>query len=52
MKNEEFDRMLSNIRSEQLDDQVVEQAGQRVWKSITGGTSDCRTWSAYPAKLR
>jgi ferric-dicitrate binding protein FerR (iron transport regulator) len=38
MKNEGFDRMLSEIRNEQVDDRVVEQAGQRVWKSITGAT--------------
>jgi hypothetical protein len=39
MKNEKFDRMLSEIRNEQVDDQVVAQAGQRVWKSITGAAS-------------
>jgi hypothetical protein len=31
--------MLSEIRNEQVDDQVVAQAGQRVWKSITGAAS-------------
>jgi len=36
MKNEEFDRLLSTIRNEQVDDQVVAQAGDRVWKSIAG----------------
>ena len=35
MNNEKFDRMLSEIRSEQLDDHDVGQAGQRVWNSIT-----------------
>jgi FecR protein/Putative zinc-finger len=35
MNNEKFDRMLSEIRSEQLDDHVIGQAGQRVWNSIT-----------------
>lgn len=39
MKNEKFDRMLSEIRNEQVDDQVVAQAGQRVWKSITATAS-------------
>ncbi len=34
--NEEFDRLLSTIRNEQVDDQVVAQAGERVWKSIAG----------------
>jgi len=36
MKNEKFERLMSEIRNEQVDDQVVAQAGQRVWKSITG----------------
>ena len=36
MKNEKFDRVLAEIRSEQVDDQVVAQAGERVWKSIAG----------------
>ncbi|HEX4643483.1 MAG TPA: zf-HC2 domain-containing protein, partial [Candidatus Acidoferrales bacterium] len=36
MKNEKFDRLLSEIRNEQVDDQVVAQAGERVWKSIAG----------------
>ncbi|HZQ95352.1 MAG TPA: FecR domain-containing protein [Candidatus Sulfotelmatobacter sp.] len=35
MNSEKFDRMLSEIRSEQVDDQAVAQAGQRIWKSIT-----------------
>jgi hypothetical protein len=39
MKNDKFDRMLSEIRSEQVDDQVVAQAGQRIWKSITAAAS-------------
>lgn len=34
MNNEKFDRMLSEIRSEQVDDQVVGKAEQRVWNSI------------------
>src|SRR5271165_4346122 len=39
MKNEEFDRLLSAIRNEQVDDQVVAQAGERVWKSIAGAAA-------------
>jgi hypothetical protein len=34
MKNEKFDRLLSAIRNEQVDDKVVDLAGERVWKSI------------------
>jgi FecR protein/Protein of unknown function (DUF3352)/Putative zinc-finger len=36
MKNEKFERLMSEIRNEQVDNQVVAQAGQRVWKSIIG----------------
>ena len=36
MKNEQFDRLLSTIRNEQVDDQVVAQAGERA----TYGYSD------------
>ena len=36
MKNEKFDRLLAEIRNEQVDDQVVARAGERVWKSIAG----------------
>jgi hypothetical protein len=36
MKNEKFERLMSEIRNEQVDDQVVAESGQRVWKSITG----------------
>jgi hypothetical protein len=39
MKNEKFDRLLSTIRNEQVDDQVVARAGERVWKSIAGAPS-------------
>src|ERR1700690_168820 len=39
MKNEKFDKMLSEIQNEQVDDQVVAQAGDRVWKSIAGAAS-------------
>ena len=42
MKNEKFDRLLSEIQNEHVDDQVVAQAGKRVWNSIAGAapTSD------------
>ena len=36
MKNEMFDRLLSAIRNEHVDDKVVAQAGERAWKSIAG----------------
>jgi len=36
MKNEKFDRLLSAIRNEQVDDQVVAQAAGRAWNSIAG----------------
>jgi len=36
MKNEKFDRLLSEIRNEHLDDKVVSQAAERVLKSIAG----------------
>jgi len=36
MKNEKFDRLLSEIRNEQVDEKVVAQAGERVFKSIAG----------------
>jgi hypothetical protein len=34
MKNEKFDRLLSEVRHEQVDDKVVSQAADRVLKSI------------------
>jgi hypothetical protein len=45
MKNEKFDRLLSEIQNEPVDDQIVVQAGERVWKSITatGPTADLST---------
>jgi hypothetical protein len=36
MSDQKFDRLLSEIRHEHVDDQVVAQAGQRVWSSIAG----------------
>lgn len=34
MKNEKFDRLMAEIRNEPVDEQVVAQAGARVWKSV------------------
>lgn len=34
MKNEKFDRLLSTIRNENVDDKTVARASDRVWKSI------------------
>lgn len=36
MKNEKFERLLSDIRNELVDDQVVAQAGERIFRSIAG----------------
>jgi hypothetical protein len=36
MKNDKFDRLISDIRNEQLDDKFVAQAGERIYKSIAG----------------
>ena len=35
MSDHKFDRLLSEIRSEQVDDSVVARASERVWNSIT-----------------
>ena len=35
MSDHKFERLLSEIRNEHVDDRVVGQAGERVWKSIT-----------------
>jgi FecR protein/Putative zinc-finger/Protein of unknown function (DUF3352) len=35
MSDHKFDRLLSEIRNEQVDDRVVAQAAERVWSSIT-----------------
>src|SRR6266851_5880795 len=35
MSDHKFDRLLSEIRNEHVDDQLVSQAGERVWSSIT-----------------
>ncbi len=39
MSNHKFDRLLSEIRNEKVDDQAVTQAGDRVWSSITGASA-------------
>jgi ferric-dicitrate binding protein FerR (iron transport regulator) len=36
MSDHKFDRLLSEIRNEHVDGQMVSQAGERVWSSITG----------------
>ncbi len=36
MKNEKFERLLSTIRNEHVDDKTVARAGDRVWGSLTG----------------
>jgi hypothetical protein len=35
MSDHKFDRLLSDIRNENVDDQVVSQAGHRVWTSLS-----------------
>jgi len=39
MSDHKFDRLLSDIRNEQVDEQVVSQAGKRVWGAISGTPS-------------
>ena len=39
MKNEKFDRMLSQIRNERVDEEAVARAGDRVWNSLAGSPS-------------
>ena len=39
MKNEQFDRLLSAIRNEHVDDETVAQAGEHVWNAIAGAPS-------------
>jgi hypothetical protein len=34
MSDQKFDRLLSEIRNEQVDDRVIERAGERVWSAI------------------
>ena len=40
MKNEKFDHLLAEIRNQQLDEKIVAQAGERVWKSISAAPSN------------
>jgi len=40
MKDDKFEMLLSNIRNEHVDDEVVAQAGERVWKGIAGTPAD------------
>ena len=35
MSDKKFDRLLSEIRNEQVDEQVISRASERVWSSIT-----------------
>ena len=35
MSDHKFDRLLSEIRNERVDDQMVSQAANRVWSSLT-----------------
>jgi len=39
MSDHKFERLLSEIRSEQVDDRVVAQASERVWKSLSATPS-------------
>ncbi len=48
MKNQEFDRLLSQIREEKVDDEVVDHARQRVWGAISVGSPV----EMSPGKLR
>src|SRR3984885_9754510 len=40
VSDHKFDRLLSEIRNEHVDDQVVSQAAERVWSSIAGSPTD------------
>jgi len=39
MSDHKFDQLLSEIRNEKVDDQVVSRAGDRVWNSITSSSA-------------
>ncbi len=39
MSDHKFDRLISEIRNERVDDQVVSRAGERVWSSLSGSTA-------------
>ena len=60
MTDAKFDRLLSEIRNEPIDDQVISQAGDRVWKAIAespasdlgGALRSCENFQALiPAYL-
>ena len=60
MTDPKFDRLLSEIRNEPIDDQVIAQAGDRVWKAIAespasdlgGALRSCENFQALiPAYL-
>ena len=52
MMNEKFDRLLAAIRNEPVEDQVVAQAGERVWKSITAAPAPDLTTNLNAHTLR
>jgi len=35
MSDQKFERLLSEIRNERVDDTIVSQAGERVWNAMT-----------------
>ena len=39
MSNHKFDQLLSEIRNERVDDQVVARAGERVWSAVAGSST-------------
>ncbi|MFZ0733101.1 MAG: FecR domain-containing protein [Candidatus Sulfotelmatobacter sp.] len=39
MTNEKFDRLLSTIRNEEVNNETVKQAGERVWAKMADGTT-------------
>jgi hypothetical protein len=39
MSDHKFERLVSEIRNEHIDDQVVAQAGERVWSSMAGSST-------------
>jgi hypothetical protein len=49
MKNDKFDHLLSTIRNENVDEKVIAEASDRVWKSIAEASPDT---SASPRTLR
>ena len=52
MTNEKFDRLLSTIRNEHVDDKIVDQASDRVWTAITGDSPSAGDGSPHASKLR